>query len=127
MRRLLARIPAVLYAATIAYLSHLPGLQPPLEFAWGDKLVHVVAYIGFGIALALALVAHSPALSFRRIVVWTLLLGAVYAALDELHQLFVPYRIADPVDWAADLVGLSLSLPVSRLFYEQWYRWLWKA
>jgi VanZ family protein len=36
-----------------------------------------------------------------------LLAGAVYAASDELHQLFVPGRLASVYDWALDMAGVA--------------------
>lgn len=36
--------------------------------------------------------------------------GAVFAALDEFHQFFVPGRIADPLDWMLDLVGILAGI-----------------
>ena len=30
---------------------------------------------------------------------------ALYGLMDEVHQAFTPGRIADPLDWLADVVG----------------------
>ncbi len=35
------------------------------------------------------------------------LLGALYAATDELHQVFVPGRMGSPLDVAIDVVGVA--------------------
>jgi len=117
MNRFRALLPALLYAGAIAYVSHLPGLPQPLGFAWGDKLLHALVYTGFGLTLTVALRAWFPHRSFRFLAIWTVLLGALYAASDEVHQLFVPYRVADPLDWAADVVGVVLSV-----FLFRWFR-----
>ncbi|MCS6965251.1 MAG: VanZ family protein [Candidatus Kapabacteria bacterium] len=126
MKRYLALFPALLYAATIAFISHIPGLQPPAGVSWADKLIHALLYAGFGLALALALTAQLREGSFRMIALWTLLLGGLYAAADEVHQLFVPHRVADITDWLADVLGLCLSLPMSRFFNQRWRQWLQK-
>jgi VanZ family protein len=39
-----------------------------------------------------------------------LLAGAVYAASDEIHQLFVPGRLATVLDWALDVAGLVCGI-----------------
>ncbi|MCS7177071.1 MAG: VanZ family protein [Candidatus Kapabacteria bacterium] len=127
MRRLLATTPALLYAGLIAYASHIPGLQPLFTWSWGDKLTHALVYAGFGMTLAFAVTAQHQQPSFASIAVWTLLLGALYAASDELHQLFVPNRVADFRDWLADVVGIGVSLLISRPLFRWWHRWLWKG
>jgi VanZ family protein len=41
-----------------------------------------------------------------------------FGALDEVHQLWIPGRTADPIDWAADaagsVVGIAASVAVTR-------------
>jgi VanZ family protein len=39
-----------------------------------------------------------------------LLAGAVYAASDEIHQLFVPGRQASVLDWALDVAGVVCGI-----------------
>ncbi len=123
MKRLLASLPAAIYAGTIGYLSHLPSLASLAHLPWSDRLGHALLYTGFGITLALALTAHLPNRPFRTVALWTFLLGALYAASDELHQLFVPYRVADLADWIADVLGVLLSVLVSRALFPRWQRW----
>jgi VanZ family protein len=50
---------------------------------------------------------------------------SVWAALDELHQLFIPGRSAEVGDWASDTLGASLGLLVgTRLMSSRLARWL---
>jgi VanZ family protein len=114
----------VLYALTIATLSHIPGLRPPPGASWADKAVHVVLYTGFGLTLALALTAQLPHRPFGKVALWTFVLGALYAASDEVHQLFVPYRVADFLDWVADVVGIGISVVLARRLSRRWNRWI---
>ena len=47
------------------------------------------------------------------------------AALDELHQLFIPGRSAEVSDWLSDTLGASLGLYVGRrLMISRLGRWL---
>lgn len=78
------------------------------------KSAHVVQYGVFAALLYQALTAHhrwqSPAQppARRRVAVASILLAAIYAATDEIHQLFVVGRGASFSDWLIDLVGAFL-------------------
>jgi len=64
---------------------------------------------------------HASGRRHRHLIV--LMFGLAYAAADEFHQLFVPYRIPSFSDWVADLVGLvagyGLTLLVGVVFMRQ--------
>ncbi|HAN99211.1 MAG TPA: hypothetical protein DCQ98_18075 [Planctomycetaceae bacterium] len=74
-----------------------------------DKIAHFLLYAG--LAALITWILHD--LSGRRRVVapalYAILLAAVYGALDEWLQSFVPSRSADPFDWLADVAGASLG------------------
>jgi len=107
----------MLYAAGIAALSHLSfgGGEGWTPFVGFDKLFHAAEF-----ALFYALAWRST--GRRRLL--SLLLTAVYAASDELHQAFVPGRDASAFDFLADIGGagaacLFLSL-IRRLDRPLW-------
>jgi len=101
MRRRLWTILLVLYAAAIFAQSHTSvGGGAPL-FPHADKCLHAAAFAVF-FALAWKATGRRPILS--------LVLTAVYAGTDELHQFFVAARTASSLDYIADLVGALLGL-----------------
>jgi len=102
----------------------MPVLQTPQTLPWSDKLLHALLYAGFGTCLLLSVSTHRP--HWRRWQLWgtVLFLGALYAAIDEWHQRFVPDRIPDVTDWAADVAGLTASLLLSRLWLPWWMQTL---
>ncbi len=82
-------------------------LAYPFYFAYRypDKFAHTVLYAGFGFTLNPALrstVGKYPEL-------YSLIVGAIYGALDEFHQSFVPHRSVSAMDLFADIVGLIVS------------------
>lgn len=80
-----------------------PRIGP--EVAGADKLVHFGMYAVFGWLTARALVERSaPRLAAA--------IGALalFAALDELHQVLIPGRSASVLDWLADAAGLVAGL-----------------
>ena len=70
-----------------------------------DKVAHVCLYAVLGVALGYAW-SRAP-----RLMAHTLLIaiGALYGVTDEVHQMYVPGRMADVRDWFADVAGLSLG------------------
>ena len=102
--------PALLYMALIFVLSSQSKLPTaPGIFGW-DKLQHLIAYGVMGILLfrAASLSPLARASAYRQAFV----IGAIYGALDEYHQSFVPGRNMDFMDWATDVIGLLLGLAI---------------
>ncbi len=100
--------PLALYAAVIFILSSMSHPPIPLlPWPHSDKVLHAIEYAGLGGLLARALALGGRGLSARGAVAAAVGLGALYGASDELHQVFVPCRTADPLDWMADVVGAA--------------------
>lgn len=100
--RLLAWVPAVAWAAVIFFLSSRPTVPAP-AVPNVDKVLHFVAYAVLGACLAFA--AHRSSLPMAV----ALLLGWAYGATDEIHQMFVPGRSPDLLDWLADAAGVATA------------------
>lgn len=110
MRRIASWVPAVAWAATLYWLSSRPASDaPPFWLLRYDKLTHAIA---FGILGALGYfamrVGHRAGLPRAAFVGW--LAAAVYGALDEIHQSFVPTRNPDVYDWLADAIGAAVAV-----------------
>jgi len=108
-RTLLLRLPALLIAGIIWFLSSQSTL-PQLKgiFGW-DKLQHLLAYGALGVAVGLW---ASPVFWKRRpvlVLLWVTLAGSAYGAIDEFHQYFVPGRDCNVWDWIADTLGVFLG------------------
>lgn len=69
-----------------------------------SPLCHFAEYLVLGALLANALGVHR---SRARAFALALALASVYGATDEIHQLFVPGRMCDPLDWAVDTAGAA--------------------
>jgi VanZ family protein len=116
-------VAVALWLALQVTLTSLPGKAIPVALPHPlDWAGHLCLYGGLG-----ALVARAAALRGwpRRRLVWMGLLLSVWAALDELHQLFIPGRSAEVGDWLSDTLGASLGLFVgTRLMTSKVVRWL---
>jgi VanZ family protein len=95
-------VPVLAWAALIFALSSLPNLSTA-EGWLGDVLssgAHAVEYAIFGALLMRALDARLLAF----------VAGFAYAITDEVHQSFVPGRIASGVDLLVDAIGLVAGI-----------------
>jgi VanZ family protein len=102
VRRLLAWLPAVAWALVIWNLSarsRLPGPEQP----GFDKVAHFGAY-----ALLGWLLVRAADRSLLPLAVGALL-GVLYGAADEIHQMYVPGRSPDVMDWFADAAGVAAA------------------
>lgn len=109
MRRVLAWLPAVAWAATIYWLSSRPTVPAP-EIPNVDKVAHFGAYAVFGALLSFA------AERSRLPVLAAVAIGVLYGASDEIHQMYVPGRSPDVLDWAADAAGVTAAC----FLYTRW-------
>ena len=77
-----------------------------------DKLVHLILYAGFGILLYYTLKNSSNPTLCNHAMLFAIIIGTVYGASDEFHQLFVPGRTASFWDLAADSTGVIMAQAV---------------
>ncbi len=98
---------AALFTAIVVLITHIPQEIMPerLQVKGLDKIGHFVAYGAITFLLVLSIKARPSLLSAAILFFVTSALGAV----DELTQPLVN-RVASPVDWIADIVGISVVL-----------------
>lgn len=103
------------WAALLFILSSIPDLSPPLHvFEWEDKLHHFLAYMPLGWLLMRSVVWRGS--STRKALWLAIAIGMMYGIIDEIHQYFVPGRVMDWTDAAADTTGIALG---SWLFHRR--------
>ena len=90
----------------LAYLKEIQAqlLGPGVDIL--SSVAHFCEYAIFGALLVNALRLH---VSLRNACLIAVACASVYGVTDEIHQLFVPGRMCDPLDWVVDTVGASLS------------------
>jgi len=103
-------IPAVCWCGFIFWLSSRSQLEPPdIPLPpHADKLVHFALYA------ILAWLSYRPAqvICGNKIdaAFLAVLFCAVYGVTDEFHQMHVPGRTADLMDWLADICGATAAM-----------------
>jgi VanZ family protein len=106
LQRILAWLPAILWAALIFFIS----AQPNSKFSKIEsfEILFIIGHLVlYGVLMALLVLAlrrgtELPA-NYAFLIAFVIL--ALYAISDEFHQSFVPGRTATLFDLATDLVG----------------------
>jgi len=101
----------VVYAGLIFYMSSKPYVIPAL-FTGGffERLANYSIKIGaahfleFAI-LSLLLFRALHVSKIKNAAVYAVIIAVIYAASDEIHQLFVPNRVCDIIDFSFDALG----------------------
>lgn len=78
-----------------------------------SSIAHFCEYTVFGMLLAHALGYH---LTLRRACILAVVCASLYGVSDEIHQLFVPDRMCDPIDWMVDTAGATLGASIMYVF-----------
>ncbi|HKP57203.1 MAG TPA: VanZ family protein [Polyangiales bacterium] len=111
-RRLLAWLPALAYMLLIWVLSSMPT-QFKFEFVpFRDKGIHFVEYGTLAALLAHAMRGTWPEWRWTGVFLASWAVTTLWGLLDEIHQAFVPGRVADVRDLIADAIGGLLGAAI---------------
>ena len=112
--------PLVVYWLLIFVLTTIPTDIVPQVFKAQDKVEHLLAYfvLAFFLSLTISLQTKNVNLS-KHLIIVTLCLIMLYGAIDELHQIFIPGRVADITDWLADSLGGLLGILAVSFFIKK--------
>ncbi len=76
-----------------------------------DKIEHFGAYGLLGVFLYLNLLFQEKIEILKKFpATFTVFIASIYGLLDELHQLFVPGRSCEFLDWTADFLGVLTAV-----------------
>lgn len=105
LRKVSMWLPVVAYMAGIFILSSLEsGPDLPGLLGW-DKLKHYLIYAGLGTLLVRTIRRSQARWSLTTVALTAVSVASAYGLTDEFHQLYVPVRHCDIMDWAADILG----------------------
>ncbi len=103
-------IALALWVGTIFFFSALEGspypFDPPLWYILERKGAHVFEYAVLTLLLTRFVTDCFPREPFRKVLAFSAVCALSFAASDELHQFFVPYRGAKISDVLIDSIGV---------------------
>ncbi|HSL89018.1 MAG TPA: VanZ family protein [Ignavibacteriaceae bacterium] len=113
----LVYLPLGVYWLTLFIATSIPTEYIP-SVGVSDKLNHFFAYLVLSVLLYLTFIFQEKAPFLREYpATFTLLIGSVYGIIDELHQLLIPGRHAEVLDWIADFIGVIAGVIIVKLLF----------
>lgn len=97
--------PVILYSGIIFYVSSVPNVKTPLQEIQFDKVLHILAYVPFGLFVARGIINTWGSPSYRMLLGAVLLASFFYGLSDEFHQSFVSGRESSMGDVIVDTIG----------------------
>lgn len=114
-------LPLVFYWIILFTLTTLPTESVP-SVGVSDKIEHLLAYFVLSILLYLTLLFQKKsALLKNYAMLFTLLIVFAYGVLDEVHQLMIPGRSCELLDFLADVLGGIIGIIIIKIlihFYK---------
>ena len=99
------------YCAIIFYLSSRADISmPSWAFLGADKAAHALIYGGLAATVWYGLQRSNETVSRGLSLGVPLVFAWVYGLSDEYHQLYVPGREFEWLDWLADGVGAAVAV-----------------
>lgn len=112
-------LPLLLWAAIIMVLTSIPGEKMPEIGLWNwDKLAHGVVYLFLAFFLFRYLYIVR-AFTIARALKWGVIIGVMYAGIDELHQIPIPKRLGTFQDFLADSIGVGIGVYASVRYFRR--------
>ena len=113
-------LPVIVYAGLIFLASSISTIPSELpEFSFRDKIIHITEFMILGSLMWRSAKRWNLEIKSNRFKTLVFVIGAIYAASDEIHQLYVPGRNGSFYDWLADIIGLAIGLATTYIFYNK--------
>ncbi len=100
------------WGALILYLTSIPSLKVSDVELISFIISSLEHFFFFGVQAVLLFFALTETIPMLNSGVMAVALTSLYGLLDELHQLSVFERTADPIDWILDTIGALLFIAI---------------
>ena len=114
----LVYLPLIFYWIILFTLTTLPAQSVP-SVGVSDKLEHLLAYFVLSILLYLTLLFQKKSVLLKNYaMLFTLLIVFAYGVLDEVHQLMIPGRSCELLDFLADILGGIIGIIIIKILFR---------
>jgi VanZ family protein len=102
---ILVYVPLAVYWIALFVGTSMPSMNVP-SFTLNDKLVHFTAFFILAFLLSLSILYQNKYQILKNFyIVSAFIISSLYGLIDEFHQIFIPGRSSDILDWTADSAG----------------------
>ena len=109
-------LPWMVLMLIISIQSSISSIDvPQLGITFMDKILHFFIFGVLGVLIIRGMLLNR----INRALIWTMIIGATFAMLDEWHQFYVPGRDASVDDFIADVLGI---LTFSMIYYGYYHK-----
>lgn len=108
--------PVLIYCFLIYVQSSHPAPQNLPDYPFMDKLLHFACFALLGALFLRAFNTTPIKHNLTLVLILSVLLSSLYGISDEIHQHFVPFRTADPLDVLADILGSIAGVYIYQKF-----------
>lgn len=114
----LVYLPLVIYWILLFTLTSLPTNSVP-SVGVNDKVEHFAAYFVLSFLLYFTLIFQQKSITLKKnAFLFSILFVILYGILDEVHQLLIPGRSCEFLDFFADVLGGVLGMILMKLFVK---------
>ncbi|MEK7401743.1 MAG: VanZ family protein [Gemmatimonadota bacterium] len=103
----------------IVFATSVPTTMVPRQLGPFDKVAHFTMY---AVLAGLLVTAVREQRALTKALIVTVLGVAVFGAVDEWHQRFIPGRSTEFADWVADAFGGSTGALTASLLIPRWFK-----
>jgi len=115
---LLVYLPLIFYWIILFTLTTLPTESIP-SVGVSDKVEHLLAYFVLSILLYLTLLFQRKSVLLKNYaMLFTILIVFAYGIIDELHQLMIPGRSCELLDFLADMIGGIIGIIIVKILFS---------
>jgi VanZ family protein len=106
------------YWIILLLATSLPTESLP-DLGGGDKIKHFSAYMILSVLLTLSLLVQerSRFLSKYAFII-SVVIASVYGFFDEIHQMYIPGRSCEFLDWVADVGGAITGSLIIYIYHK---------
>jgi len=102
-------MPLLSYLALIFYFSHLEDPTGGIRLPISDKIIHFLEFFPLPFLFFRAFRSSSVETLEKNYFHFGMIASVFYACFDEVHQFFVPLRVASFLDLFADCLGVAIG------------------
>jgi len=113
--------PVFIYCFFIFIRSSFPTSESISAIPFLDKLLHLFAYAVLSALFLRALRRYYGSRRLAYAMILSIGLSTLYGISDEIHQLFVPSRVADFSDVLADFLGSIIGVFLYRYALNRYF------